>query len=365
MCNLLFLNKRISGYQASPFQTDMGNQDPRKSRGGHGLFEWDKIKDDKYSGNYLGASLKAATGRCESVMCDDLRLHWRICRWAKNRDLEWFAKPSSRDEALQSDVSKEMAEIKRLEAEAFAEALGFSGPKTLTLAAAQDSVSQAELMRVVTAEAERDLVAPGPEGVTAAQGVGFGHGYPTLGKGQLTGTNNIQDIVTAHLPISTGGMYLHILRCSLDNGISFHAQRTHARGSTQRHRIRRSPRKRRKTKRKRARNMEVVVESGLLRPRALMQTIKIARGIGNRGLLALRHDTALADALHALRHDIALALLKRLLGVGTGRRIIETSPDAMRIGDNIRGTDRGTDMIGVKATTDEKEGDEQVTTLFV
>ncbi len=44
----------------------MGNQDPRKSRGGHGLFEWDKIKDDKYAGNYLGASLKAATGRCES-----------------------------------------------------------------------------------------------------------------------------------------------------------------------------------------------------------------------------------------------------------------------------------------------------------
>jgi hypothetical protein len=42
----------------------MGKGDPpRLSRGGHGLFDWDKIKDDKHAGNYLGASLKAATGR--------------------------------------------------------------------------------------------------------------------------------------------------------------------------------------------------------------------------------------------------------------------------------------------------------------
>jgi hypothetical protein len=87
-----------------------------------------------------------------------------------------------------------MDEIKRLEAEAFAEALGYSGPKRLTLLANQ-GVSKQELKRVITTEAEKDLV---PEDTETAQitGVGFNR---SMDPGASRRNTGMADIVDSHL----------------------------------------------------------------------------------------------------------------------------------------------------------------------
>lgn len=77
------------------------------NRGGLGLFKWESIKHDKDAEHYLGSSVKAAFGR-----------------WQNNKDLDWYHKEKSVGVSLERD---EIAEMKRLEAEAMAEALG-TGP---------------------------------------------------------------------------------------------------------------------------------------------------------------------------------------------------------------------------------------------
>jgi hypothetical protein len=46
----------------------MGGQNKeRKSRGGHGLFDWDKIRDDRWKAVYLGASVHGISSRYNKV----------------------------------------------------------------------------------------------------------------------------------------------------------------------------------------------------------------------------------------------------------------------------------------------------------
>ncbi|KAJ3057090.1 hypothetical protein HK097_000554 [Rhizophlyctis rosea] len=119
------------------------------TRGGQGLFKWEEVKDDKHRENYLGHSLNAPVGR-----------------WQKNRDLNWYGKAN---EQTQADVDAELAEIKRQEAEALAEALG--GPKRKPTSL-QSTVSKEELRNVLKT-ATADVDEPDPEAeARVIQGVG-------------------------------------------------------------------------------------------------------------------------------------------------------------------------------------------------
>ncbi|ORY76684.1 kinase phosphorylation domain-containing protein, partial [Protomyces lactucae-debilis] len=86
------------------------------TRGGRDRFSWQDVKEDhRHASHYLGASLKAPSGR-----------------WAANKDLEWFSKPGtgtakSADEAGEKQAEARRAEILRIkeaEADAVLRALG-------------------------------------------------------------------------------------------------------------------------------------------------------------------------------------------------------------------------------------------------
>ncbi|KAJ3304539.1 hypothetical protein HDV03_002748 [Kappamyces sp. JEL0829] len=80
-------------------------------RGGLGLFKWEDVAKDKDKTHYLGNSVRSSTGL-----------------WAKRKDLNWFN--VQKEEGKQVDLD-EIAEIKRREAEAMAEALGATVPRPL------------------------------------------------------------------------------------------------------------------------------------------------------------------------------------------------------------------------------------------
>lgn len=75
------------------------------NRGGLGLFKWEAIKQDEQKECYLGNSVKASTGR-----------------WQNHKNLHWFLEAKETpDTTVGVD---ELAEIKRMEAEYMAQALG-------------------------------------------------------------------------------------------------------------------------------------------------------------------------------------------------------------------------------------------------
>ncbi|KAJ3010367.1 UNVERIFIED_CONTAM: hypothetical protein HDU68_002169 [Siphonaria sp. JEL0065] len=122
------------------------------NRGGTGLFKWDTVKDDKHRENYLGHSINAPVGR-----------------WQKGKDLGWYAKNKD-DESSASGVKikeKEVRDIKELEAEAMAEALGLKVKKT-----GKSSVSQAEIQRLLKLDSasQEEVV----DETVKAKGLGFG-----------------------------------------------------------------------------------------------------------------------------------------------------------------------------------------------
>ncbi|KAJ1563616.1 hypothetical protein HK096_000201 [Nowakowskiella sp. JEL0078] len=94
-----------------------------------GLFSWEAVKDDKHRENYLGHSLRAPVGR-----------------WQKNKDLLWYGKESRKEEEAK-DLIDEIRAIKEKEAEALAEALGYTGGKKR-----YSGVSTKELARVLSKE---------------------------------------------------------------------------------------------------------------------------------------------------------------------------------------------------------------------
>eukprot|EP00304_Pavlova_gyrans_P005772 CAMPEP_0206042486 /NCGR_PEP_ID=MMETSP1466-20131121/6586_1 /ASSEMBLY_ACC=CAM_ASM_001126 /TAXON_ID=44452 /ORGANISM="Pavlova gyrans, Strain CCMP608" /LENGTH=85 /DNA_ID=CAMNT_0053417195 /DNA_START=46 /DNA_END=299 /DNA_ORIENTATION=- len=70
------------------------------TRGGRDQFNWNDVKNDKYRENYLGHSVKAATGR-----------------WQQGRDLFWYQKSGNTlglDESLE-ELRKEREAVRQAE----------------------------------------------------------------------------------------------------------------------------------------------------------------------------------------------------------------------------------------------------------
>ena len=82
------------------------------NRGGIGLFDWKTVKEGeerKHAANYLGSSVKAASGR-----------------WTERKDINFMNKlPQKLDSA---GLDQEVEELKRAEQAAFAAALGYQPP---------------------------------------------------------------------------------------------------------------------------------------------------------------------------------------------------------------------------------------------
>jgi predicted RNA-binding protein with PUA-like domain len=77
------------------------------NRGGLGLFKWSDVQKDVGKECYLGNTVKASQGR-----------------WQNHKNIHWFV---TKKEEVDTKVDiDEIAEIKRKEAEAMAEAMGLS-----------------------------------------------------------------------------------------------------------------------------------------------------------------------------------------------------------------------------------------------
>jgi hypothetical protein len=98
------------------------------SRGGAGDFKWSDVQSSSHREHYLGHSVMAPTGR-----------------WAKGKDLTWYAKGDNDDDALSEAEARkaEIARIKEAEQDAMARALGLpvpdrSNPNTQALGERKD-----------------------------------------------------------------------------------------------------------------------------------------------------------------------------------------------------------------------------------
>ncbi|KAG4304095.1 hypothetical protein PORY_002459 [Pneumocystis oryctolagi] len=127
------------------------------NRGGHGLFRWENVKEDKYRENYLGHSLRAPVGR-----------------WQKGRDLTWYAKGKKEATTISRDVrAEEIRKIKEAEKDALAEALsrGFEVEKKTVSTATAEEVASA--IHRTDKEMEINSVDVAMNQVNSTEGLGF------------------------------------------------------------------------------------------------------------------------------------------------------------------------------------------------
>ncbi|KAI1390922.1 kinase phosphorylation protein-domain-containing protein [Hypoxylon trugodes] len=166
------------------------------SRGGVN-FNWDDVATSNHRENYLGHSLKAPVGR-----------------WAKGRDLTWYAKADgsgasgteTEQEKAERERKEELKRIKEAEEDALARALGL--PIAPRKATGANAVDKERVQSMIVARHQRDRIAlkdtTGGDieaGVAAAAGIdtGLGHrGEETIilsTKGMIETTEKIGTIV--------------------------------------------------------------------------------------------------------------------------------------------------------------------------
>ncbi|OQS02430.1 T-complex protein 1 subunit zeta [Thraustotheca clavata] len=117
------------------------------TRGGQDQFKWEDVKNDKYRENYLGHSLNAPVGR-----------------WAKGKDLTWYAKNKDEQKAA---LAEEIAIARQRDEDLMNEALGIA-PKRKREASGLDANEMKELLK--RGETER-----GVDDAERVQGVGAAH----------------------------------------------------------------------------------------------------------------------------------------------------------------------------------------------
>ncbi|EQC41219.1 hypothetical protein SDRG_01194 [Saprolegnia diclina VS20] len=117
------------------------------TRGGQDQFKWDDVKNDKYRENYLGHSLQAPVGR-----------------WAKGKDLTWYAKTKAEQSAALAD---EIALARQRDEDLMNEALGIA-PKQRRQVGGLDANEMKELLR-------RGVTERGDADAERVQGVGAAH----------------------------------------------------------------------------------------------------------------------------------------------------------------------------------------------
>ncbi|KAG4303121.1 hypothetical protein PCANB_000509 [Pneumocystis canis] len=125
------------------------------NRGGHGLFRWENVKEDKYRENYLGHSLRAPVGR-----------------WQKGRDLTWYTKGKKEAPKISRDErDEEIRRIKEAEKDALAEALGFKVEKKTAPNTIIEDISNA--LDRANKEAEINAVDVAMKDIHTTEGIGF------------------------------------------------------------------------------------------------------------------------------------------------------------------------------------------------
>ncbi|OQR85022.1 T-complex protein 1 subunit zeta [Achlya hypogyna] len=117
------------------------------TRGGQDQFKWDDVKNDKYRENYLGHSLNAPVGR-----------------WAKGKDLTWYAKGKTDQNAA---LAEEIALARQRDEDLMNEALGIA-PKRRREVGGLDANEMKELLK-------RGATERGAEDAERIQGVGAAH----------------------------------------------------------------------------------------------------------------------------------------------------------------------------------------------
>lgn len=125
------------------------------SRGGRGDFKWSDVQSSTHRENYLGHSLMAPVGR-----------------WAKGKDLGWYAKGNTENKEGETDADRaarerreEIRQVKEAEQDALARALGFEvAPRNPNMEALGNKREVDQVLKQAVEE----------EGGQGGKGVGFG-----------------------------------------------------------------------------------------------------------------------------------------------------------------------------------------------
>lgn len=118
------------------------------TRGGRDQFNWENVKADKDREYYLGASVKALTGR-----------------WQKGKDVYWYTRDKAdKGEAAAKAREQELAAIKQREEQLMMEALGLKPQKSQKSAGMQPRLDTEDMAKLLGGGEDQSVQPPGEGG---------------------------------------------------------------------------------------------------------------------------------------------------------------------------------------------------------